>query len=86
MISDNQIAHNHRSGFVDGFGDNAMDAWPVDEFGNSTHEWAYTTSEQNDDDLFLAVPNTSRRPKAQHLQQFKAHWKLVISKLTHLQK
>jgi hypothetical protein len=82
MFLDKNIAHNHRTSFADGFDKNAMNTLHVDEFGSVERELVYTISEQNDDDLFLSIPNSSLKRNSQHLQQFKEHWQLIVGKLT----
>lgn len=82
MIMTNDIAHQH-SGNTDGFGGKAMDAWPAGEVGGATREWAYTVSEQNEDDLFLMVPPSSRKHKSHQLRQFKDHCQQLFNKLMH---
>jgi hypothetical protein len=86
MFPDNKIAHGYQSRYADSFGINAAETRSVDEFGSPTHEWSYSTFEQNSDDLFLVIPTASRKRKPQHLQQFKQHCQQIISKLMHQRK
>lgn|GEM_PF-6588470 len=85
-MPDDQIGQIHLSGNAETFGRHTPDSWRMDGFSSPAHEWVYTTSVQNDDDLFLSIPLPSPKRKTQHLQQLKERCRSAIDKLIHAHK
>jgi hypothetical protein len=85
-MSDNRLIHFHPGADSGNLDKNATDNWIATNIADVSPAWIYTTSEQNEDDLFLSVAYTTSRHKIHRFKQIRERCRQAISKFMHQHK